>query len=148
MPTAKIGRVLFHAFDANSIISMQPRLALMLQHRHNNNYCNSFVPKDNFSLFIGSVWIFKMRHCDSIESAYYRHTCYTFESSYPDNYCNRLLYNFAFYDLVAKWSLIALILVLGCCCICCLAFCTKNDAENNEQTSNDPPTYEETTGTR
>ena len=76
-----------------------------------------------------------MKECDSSVAIYSNSTnlgCFTKDEAYSstDLYCRQLLYDFTYWEIIAKWILygiLFLVVLIGCCC-CCIAFCCAGKA--------------------
>ena len=76
-----------------------------------------------------------MKECGSSVAIYSNSTnlgCFTKDEAYSstDLYCRQLLYDFTYWEIIAKWILygiLFLVVLIGCCC-CCIAFCCAGKA--------------------
>ena len=93
--------------------------------------------------------MFRMTECEN-PSNYINSTdanCFTKDTSYSSEsfYCRKLLYDFVFYETIAKWALFAfvfVILILACCCCCCVFCCSaKKGSEEIQNSAANNPTY-------
>ncbi|XP_067944577.1 transmembrane protein 272-like [Watersipora subatra] len=89
-------------------------------------------------LICGSVWAFQMQECTSTAGLMINSTdvsCFTKDAEFAASsfYCHSLLYDFAYYETIAKWAVMAAMLFIVsmvCCCICCV-FCCKSSSKQD-----------------
>lgn len=86
-------------------------------------------------VILGCVWIYSMTECSSTDNFTTNSTnvdCFTKDPAFEDSefYCRKLLYDFAYWEMIAKFVLYGLMIFIvmsGCLC-CCIAFCCAGKA--------------------
>ncbi|XP_067943840.1 transmembrane protein 272-like isoform X2 [Watersipora subatra] len=95
--------------------------------------CNSLVGSFLIAwLIAGTVWVTKMVECQGTD----RSDCFTTNvtESQSADYCLKLVYDFTYWDIMAKWIMLGVFVVLGtcCCCVlCCVYCCTDKSSEGD-----------------
>ena len=82
-----------------------------------------------------------MKECESTANLMSNSTgieCFTTNETFADAnfYCKKLLYDFTFYEMIAKWAVVGLalvVLMLVCCCCCC-AYCCVSKKMKDQST--------------
>ena len=98
---------------------------------------------------VGNIWVFGMEPCSSTDSLLANATvdCFSSDANHTSStfYCEKLLYDFTFYEIIVKWALFGLIIVfltMMCCCICCVYCCvSKASKESTEMSTQGTKNY-------
>ena len=81
---------------------------------------------------LGNFWVFRMKECEgsTLPNATNADCTFTTNTLYSDSdvYCKELVYDFVFYETIAKWAITGVLALFGClcCCVMCCAYCCSS----------------------